>query len=64
MGGGVSGLQTALAAARTGVKILLIEQQSSWGGRAQIDEAHIDGLTVNEWVERFRRIECYAQCFT
>ena len=51
VGGGVSGLQTALAAARTGVKILLIEQQSSWGGRAQIDEAHIDGFTVNEWVQ-------------
>ena len=51
VGGGVSGLQTALAAARTGVKILLIEQQSSWGGRAQIDEAHIDGFAVNKWVQ-------------
>ncbi len=51
VGGGVSGLQTALAAARTGVKILLIEQQSSWGGRAQTDEAHIDNFTVNEWVQ-------------
>ena len=38
VGGGIAGLQTALVAGRSGIKVLLIEQHAPWGGRAQIDE--------------------------
>ncbi|MEL6647342.1 MAG: sarcosine oxidase subunit alpha family protein [Pseudomonadota bacterium] len=47
IGGGVAGLQAALAAAKTGVKVLVMEQTAHWGGRAVVDGA-IDGATVND----------------
>ena len=38
-------------AAETGVDVLLIEQASTWGGRALIDGVRIDGLNAEEWTE-------------
>ena len=52
VGGGIAGLQTALVAGRSGIKVLLIEQHASWGGRAQIDEDEIDAAAVNSWVNK------------
>ena len=52
VGGGVAGLQTAIVTAKTGVKVLLIEQQSGWGGRAQVDEEQIDGFSIRDWVSK------------
>ncbi|MDE0345361.1 MAG: 2Fe-2S iron-sulfur cluster-binding protein, partial [Boseongicola sp.] len=37
IGGGISGLAAAAAAAETGADVLLIEQASAWGGRAPVD---------------------------
>ena len=36
VGGGIAGLQAALSAARTGVRVLLLEQTADWGGRAVV----------------------------
>ncbi|MEO0371114.1 MAG: sarcosine oxidase subunit alpha family protein [Pseudomonadota bacterium] len=47
IGGGVAGLQAAQAAAKTGVKVMIMEQTAHWGGRAVVD-ASVDGATVND----------------
>ena len=50
VGGGIAGLQAALVAAETGRKVLLIEQEAHWGGRAVVDGVKIEGKTAAEWV--------------
>jgi len=53
IGGGVAGLQAALAAGQSGAKVMLIEQTAHWGGRAVVDGA-IDTTTVNDMpVDKF-----------
>lgn len=49
-GGGIAGLQAALAAARAGAEVLLVEQQPHWGGRATVDGARIDGMPAADWI--------------
>ncbi|WP_373353465.1 sarcosine oxidase subunit alpha family protein [Pseudoroseicyclus sp. CXY001] len=51
IGGGVSGLATALAAAREGRQVLLMEQSAHWGGRAVVDAPEIDGMPAETWVK-------------
>jgi len=54
VGGGVAGLQSALAAAEAGAKVMLIEQTAHWGGRAPVDYGdggEVDGRPVADWVE-------------
>jgi sarcosine oxidase subunit alpha len=50
-GGGVAGLQAALAAARAGRRVILLEQAAHWGGRAPVDGIAIDGQPAADWVE-------------
>ena len=54
VGGGVAGLAAAQAAAATGVKVLVLEQTSHWGGRAPVeavaDGGEIDGMAPEDWV--------------
>lgn len=51
-GGGIAGLAAALAAGRSGKRVLLLEQSAWWGGRAVIDEPEIDGTPAAYWVEQ------------
>ena len=51
IGGGIAGLTAALAAARGGAEVLLIEQTAHWGGRAVVDGDVIDGQAAGDWVE-------------
>jgi sarcosine oxidase subunit alpha len=51
-GGGVAGLAAALAAGRSGQRVLLMEQGPAWGGRAAVDEPEIDGTPAAFWIER------------
>lgn len=50
-GGGIAGLQAALAAGRAGARVLLIEQTAAWGGRAITDDPVIDGTPAAFWVK-------------
>ncbi len=44
VGGGVSGLLAAKAAAESGAKVLLIEQSGHWGGRFPVDEINAEAV--------------------
>ena len=49
-GGGIAGLQTALAAASKGARVIVLEQTPVWGGRAPVDGDVIDGMAADVWV--------------
>jgi sarcosine oxidase, subunit alpha len=51
VGGGIAGLQSALTAARSGVRVLVIEQTADWGGRAAVDDPVIDGSPAAYWIK-------------
>ncbi len=51
IGGGVAGLQAALAAGQAGAKVMLIEQTAHWGGRAPVDGGEVGGQPAEEWIE-------------
>ncbi len=51
VGGGVAGLAAALAAGRSGARVLLVEQTAQWGGRAPVDGATIDGMDAETWIK-------------
>ena len=50
VGGGIAGLSAALAAGRTGARLMLVEQTAHWGGRAVVDQPIIDGIAAEDWV--------------
>ncbi len=50
-GGGVAGLLAALEAGRAGKRVLLVEQNAHWGGRAPVDGDLIDGAPAEIWVK-------------
>ncbi|MEY8801068.1 sarcosine oxidase subunit alpha family protein [Leisingera sp. XS_AS12] len=52
IGGGVAGLQAAKAAAASGAKVLVLEQNSYWGGRAPVDGGTIDDEAPEAWIEK------------
>ena len=54
IGGGVAGLQAAKAAAASGAKVLVLEQNSHWGGRAPVDGGSIGGEAPEAWIEKTR----------
>jgi sarcosine oxidase subunit alpha len=55
VGAGPSGLAAALAAARLGKRVLLIEEQSELGGSLLHRDVTIDGLQGAEWAGRAER---------
>ncbi|MGB1236378.1 MAG: 2Fe-2S iron-sulfur cluster-binding protein, partial [Planktomarina sp.] len=52
VGGGVAGLQSALIAAKSGLRVLVLEQNAAWGGRAPADGVMIDGMSAVEWADQ------------
>ncbi len=54
-GGGVAGLATALAAGRSGARVVLVELQPQLGGSAHRLHGSIDGLPATEWVRAAER---------
>ena len=52
VGGGISGLNAALTAAESGLKILIIEQTPEWGGRCLVDFSTIGDETSAAYVSR------------
>ncbi|RYH10642.1 sarcosine oxidase subunit alpha family protein [Tropicimonas sp. IMCC6043] len=69
IGGGIAGLQAALAAGAGGARVLLIEQTPRWGGRAPVDGAEIDGKPAEAWIaetvaalEAMKNVTLCARC--
>ncbi len=50
VGGGLAGLIAAETAAETGARVLLLEQNSRFGGRSPIDGTLIDSREADDWV--------------
>ncbi|HCQ57693.1 MAG TPA: sarcosine oxidase subunit alpha family protein, partial [Sulfitobacter sp.] len=61
IGGGVAGLQAALAAGLSGARVIVMEQSAHWGGRAPVDGGTVDGALVEDWIaqtlDRLRGME-------
>ncbi len=52
-GGGIAGLTAALAAAKSGKKVILCDENPNFGGAILYDNAlEIDDLSATEWVEK------------
>jgi len=51
IGGGVAGLQSALCAAQSGAKVMVLEQTAHWGGRAPVDGGTVDGAPVEAFID-------------
>ncbi len=49
-GGGVAGLQAALIAASSGSRVMVLEQNAHWGGRAPVDGDVIGGVPAADWI--------------
>ena len=50
VGGGIAGLQSALAAGESGASTLVLEQSANWGGRAPVDGVTINDGPADDWV--------------
>ena len=50
VGGGVAGLGAALAAGRSGARVMLCDEQSEFGGWLLASDERIDGLPAEQWV--------------
>ncbi|WPZ28360.1 sarcosine oxidase subunit alpha family protein [Sulfitobacter sp. OXR-159] len=61
IGGGVAGLQAALAAGLSGARVIVMEQSGHWGGRAPVDGGTVDDAPVEDWIaqtlDRLRGME-------
>ena len=51
VGGGVAGLSAAKVAAEAGARVLIIENDATWGGRAAKDEAQVERQIAGVWIE-------------
>lgn len=52
IGGGVAGLTAALAAGRSGARVVLADEDARLGGRLNAERIEIDGLPGHEWAAR------------
>ncbi len=60
VGAGPAGLAAALAAGRSGARVILAEAQSDLGGSLLVDDATIDGAPGADWLAQTRA--ALAQC--
>ena len=51
-GSGPSGLMAALTAGRAGARVILADEQASFGGRLSSSKTSIDGISAHEWLEQ------------
>ena len=52
VGAGPAGLQAALAAAASGARVIVADEQNEFGGSLLASRARVDGLPAAEWVAR------------
>lgn len=51
VGGGVSGLAAALAAADSGLSVMLADDGETWGGQTLDESQLVDGLPLRRWID-------------
>ncbi|MFK7892189.1 MAG: sarcosine oxidase subunit alpha family protein [Granulosicoccus sp.] len=51
IGGGVTGLMAARAAAISGMRVVLLEEQAHFGGSLVLQQERLDGLPASEWID-------------
>ena len=51
VGGGIAGLTAALAAGRAEARVILVDEQSEFGGLTLNSHASIDGKPASEWID-------------
>ncbi|WP_428634714.1 sarcosine oxidase subunit alpha [Sedimenticola sp.] len=57
VGGGPSGLSAALAAAQSGARVILADEQAEFGGMLLHSDEQIDGVPADQWVaDRVREL--------
>lgn len=62
IGSGPAGLMAALAAARTGARVILVEEDAHLGGRALCEDREIGGLPAALWVAGMQmELETHAE---
>ena len=60
VGGGISGLSAALAAARAKCDVLLVDENSYFGGYLSNSEASVNGKKIDDWIRIVREeLESY-----
>jgi sarcosine oxidase subunit alpha len=52
VGGGIAGLTAALAAGRTGARVMLCDEQAELGGWLLSSDEMVDGVPAAQWVDR------------
>jgi len=52
VGGGIAGLTAALAAGRTGARVIVCDEQAEFGGWLLSSDEKVDGLPAAQWAER------------
>jgi len=52
VGGGIAGLTAALAAGRTGARVMLCDEQAELGGWLLSSDEFVDGVSAGQWVDR------------
>lgn len=54
VGAGPAGLMAALAAGRTGARVIIVDEDERFGGRLLAETDRLDGLTGPDWVDGIR----------
>jgi len=69
VGGGIAGLQAALIAGAAGARVMVLEQNPHWGGRAPVDGDVINGAPAQDWInstleslEKMDNVTLKARC--
>jgi sarcosine oxidase, subunit alpha len=55
VGGGIAGLSAALAAARSGARVILCDEQAEFGGWLLSSDEKVDGMPAAQWAEQTSR---------
>jgi sarcosine oxidase subunit alpha len=55
VGGGIAGLAAALAAGRSGARVVVCDEQSELGGWLLSSDEKVEGVPAPQWVEQVRR---------
>ena len=55
VGGGIAGLAAALAAGRSGARVVLCDEQAELGGWLLSSDEKVDGVPAAQWVEQARK---------